>query len=149
MGVFAKKNEKKQILLHISRQFFGTNLDFHKHPLHLFLLFSPHFPRQFIFKFFILDSWGVHTTLRTILDTLGEKPHRNDLSKLGTLKYECPQLLHSALEAFYLLKYDRRDKINTGNCLITYSGPRSCYKGNSSTTYHPPFLQKSFFVFST
>ena len=44
-----------------------------------------------------LYSWRVHTTLRKILDTMDDKPQRNNLSKLGTLKYEFPQLRHSAL----------------------------------------------------
>ena len=51
---------------------------------------------NFIFRLF-LNSWGVHTTLRKILDTLDEKPQGNNLSKLGTLKYEFPQLWHSAM----------------------------------------------------
>ena len=45
-----------------------------------------------------LDIWGIHAAIRKILDTLDEKPQRNNLSKFGTLKYEFPQLRHSALK---------------------------------------------------
>ena len=51
---------------------------------------------NFIFRLF-LNSWGVHTALRKILDTLDEKPQGNNLSKLGNLKYKFPQLWHSAM----------------------------------------------------
>ena len=48
--------------------------------------------------FVFLDYWGVHTT---ILDTTVEKPQRNNLLKLGTLKYKCPQLWPCALRQLY------------------------------------------------
>ena len=63
----------------------------------MFFAFSPLFPLHIFLFLIFLDSWGVYATLHKILDALDEKPQRNNLSKLGTLKYECPQLWHSAM----------------------------------------------------
>ena len=63
----------------------------------MFFAFFPSFSSPNFSFIIFLKSWGVHTTLCKILDTLDEKPQRNGLSKLGTLKCECPQLLYSAM----------------------------------------------------
>ena len=76
-----------------------------------FFAFFPLFPLQIFLLLLFLDSWGVYATLRKILDTLDEKPQRNNLSKLGTLKCECPQLWHSAM-ANQQLNYQRSKRFH-------------------------------------
>ena len=97
----------KQISLRLSRQIFWDQSWPSQTPPSCFLHFSPFFLSKFLF-IFSLYSWGVCTTLRKILDTLDEKPQRNNLSKLGTLKYECPQLWHSAMRGPVAKLSDRR-----------------------------------------
>ena len=87
----------KQILLRLSRRIFWVQWWPSRTPPSCFLHFFSFFSSlNLIFSIF-LYSWRVHTTLRKNLDTLDDKPQRNNLSKLGTLKYEFPQLRHSAM----------------------------------------------------
>ena len=74
--------------------------------LFMFFALFPSFYSSNISFLLFLDSWGVYATLHKILDTLDEKPQRNNLSKLGTLKYEFPQLRHSAMASTLAAKCD-------------------------------------------
>ena len=87
----------KQILLRLSRRIFWVQWWPSQTPPSCFLHFFSFFSSPNLIFLIFLYSWRVHTTLRKILDTLDDKPQRNNLSKLGTLKYEFPQLRHSAL----------------------------------------------------
>ena len=87
---------KANIVAFIKTNFLRPVLTFANTPF-MFFAFFAFFSSPNFYLFFSLYSWGVCTTLRKILDTLDEKPQRNNLSKLGTLKYEFPQLWHSAL----------------------------------------------------
>ena len=87
----------KQILLRLSRRIFWVQWWPSQTPPSCFLHFFSFFSCPNLIFLIFLYSWRVHTTLRKILDTLDDKPQRNNLSKLGTLKYEFPQLRHSAL----------------------------------------------------
>ena len=98
----------KQISLRSSRRFFWDQSWPSQTPPSRFLHFFPLFPLQIFLLLLFLDSWGVYATLRKILDTLDDKPQRNNLSKLGTLKYECPQLWHSAMRGPVAKLSDRR-----------------------------------------
>ena len=68
----------------------------------MFFAFFVSFSSPNVSFFLFIYSQGVCTTLRKILDILDEKQQRNNLSKLGTLKYEFPQHLHSALACISL-----------------------------------------------
>ena len=93
----------KQILLRLSRRIFWVQWWPSQTPPSCFLHFFSFFSCPNLIFLIFLYSWRVHTTLRKILDTLDDKPQRNNLSKLGTLKYEFPQLRHSALTRTALL----------------------------------------------
>ena len=87
---------KANIVAFIKTNFLRPVLTFANTPFKFFAFYTSSSSPNFSF-FIFLYSWGVCTFLRKILDTLDEKSQRNNLSKLGTLKYEFPQLWHSAL----------------------------------------------------
>ena len=87
---------KANIVAFIKTDFLSPVVTFANTPFMFFAFFTYSSPSNVFFLIF-LDSWVVCATLRKILVTLDEKPQRNNLSKLGTLEYECPQLWHSAL----------------------------------------------------
>ena len=97
-GVFHKCSKSKY---HRFRQnnFFGTHFSCEKHPLHVFLLFSP-LHANFFQKKLSSNSWGVKKAPCKNLYVFGENWQRNQFPKLTTLWLLFSlmlQLCHSAL----------------------------------------------------